>query len=67
MKSDDLETKMNEEPLPIEKAIESSTNQIDSELPEAAKQKSHHRSLSVEAIFAEQSELLSFLINDDKE
>ena len=67
MKPDGLETKVNAEPLPVEKAIESATNQIDAELPEATKQKSHNRSLSVEAIFAEQSELLDFLINNDKE
>lgn len=67
MKPDGLESKVNAEPLPVEKSLESSTNQIDSELPEATKQKSHHRSLSVEAIFAEQSELLDFLISNDKE
>ncbi len=39
MKPDGLETKVNAEPLPVEKAIESATNQIDAELPEATKQR----------------------------
>lgn len=60
------EPEVRAESAPIEEYVES-TNQIDSELSEVTEQKSHYRSSSVEAIFAEQSELLKFLINDDKE
>ena len=56
------EPEVRAESAPIEEYVES-TNQIDSELSEVTEQKRHYRSSSVEAIFAEQSELLKFLIN----